>query len=667
MSETKVGGIKIDVAEVVYPATSWLGKVSDHTRSIPTLYTIIGTLVEIALIFAWAIFVGQEYLDFDPNVWPLGGDFALTIQPYFAWLTLPTCKGCVFWNGFINGGYPAFVESHGAFLHPLVVATTFIFGVLNGAKLTLVISFALAGVALWWLARSMGLGVIPRLWIAGIAVTGGYITGKMEIGLSAIILSTAFGALAIAPALQLAETGSRRNALALAILTALAIFSGQVYIQGALIITLITAAVIFCVNRGQKGRSILREFALSGIIAILLAGIFLIPFLHFLPHFRKHLDVTLAASQPLRYQPLHLVINDFDFYHNTSMEKLPFPSIYVNYIGWLPVIFAFFAVLRISRRNLRRYLFFLVPIILLYILSSSDVLKILLDEFPNTIGAIRYPSLFLGLAVPLILGLAAWGLDQFLNLNWPTMDLKITDNLTIHLKALNLTILLLLGWSIKSTYDFSQNWLNTYQRPPEIEESIDLFKTETTQWVKAPPQHIWYPALFEENIKATNFFRPWYWAYMQSPSPKIETIHTSEDDETIEGAFARVDSYQFIKHSNIEYAYVTTGSEAIPCQAEAIGGNIDVICNNESPGILFVEENYWTGWNVEIDGERADMLKGEHLAVSAPAGEHHYAFRYRPLDVVFGMIVSFIGLLIVVWLWLCTFRLPSKTELANMK
>jgi hypothetical protein len=46
-------------------------------------------------------------------------------------------------------GVPAFVELHGAPLHPLVILTTLLWGAVNGAKLTVLACLALAGLAEW--------------------------------------------------------------------------------------------------------------------------------------------------------------------------------------------------------------------------------------------------------------------------------------------------------------------------------------------------------------------------------------------------------------------------------------------------------------------------------------------------------------------------------------
>jgi hypothetical protein len=187
------------------------------------------SLIELGLITAWAFWVGRAFLDLDTSVIPHGGDFSLTIQPNTIWKLLGQCGPCMLWNGSMNGGFPTFAETHSSFLHPLVAVTTLIWGTLNGAKITLILSLAMAGWAQWWIARTLDLGFGARIWSAGMAVVGGHLAGRMELGLLGIIFSTASCTLVIAAGVNLAIKRRRSSMVALAVTIALAILSGQGY------------------------------------------------------------------------------------------------------------------------------------------------------------------------------------------------------------------------------------------------------------------------------------------------------------------------------------------------------------------------------------------------------------------------------------------------------
>lgn len=52
-----------------------------------------------------------------------------------------------------------------------------------------------------------------------------------------------------------------------------------------------------------------------------------------------------------------------------------------------------------------------------------------------------------------------------------------------------------------------------------------------------------------------------------------------------------------------------------------------------------------------MDGEPVSLVGEQWLEVEAPAGEHIYEFRYLPWDVPLGLALSFLGIILCVWLW----------------
>ena len=67
-------------------------------------------------------------------------------------------------------------------------------------------------------------------------------------------------------------------------------------------------------------------------------------------------------------------------------------------------------------------------------------------------------------------------------------------------------------------------------------------------------------------------------------------------------------------------------------------------CISAVDGVLTVYENQYAGWTVRRDGQKVAMEGGPWLAVQAPAGVHHYEFRYRPWDVPVGLALTVAGI-----------------------
>jgi hypothetical protein len=609
-----------------------------------------GDFLEWTALLLLSLWVGRDFANFDSSVWPLGGDFPLTIQPHYIWPYLSRCGACVLWNGLINGGYPAFAEAHAGLLHPLVILPTLLWGVVNGSKMTLIASFLMAGLAQWWLARAMGLGRVARLWTAALAVLGGHLFGRMEMGLVGVVLSTAAGALIFAPALRLGETGRRRTGVLLGLTIGVALLSGQGYIQVGIVPVLVTAVLVFGLDQRLRLQPVWKEYMLAGGIAVLVAGIFLVPLLHYLPQASKHVDTGLAGGQPLAYVPLNLVVRDYGLYVNDVLGKIAFPAMYISYIGWLPLGLALIPLRTVTPASRRRLLFLVLSTLLLFYVSSSTFVEPAAKLLPALLANFRFPSLVAGLAVTPILALAGWGVDELLKLNWPRAAFELGPSASFRLKLLAPAVVAILLWSLKSPYDFGRAILKVTSPPVESAALLAAVQSEEVRWVSPPLGHYWMPPLLEAGVKLTQIFRPVNWKDRQPPPAEIEYIGTL-DQTAGDDTLLRVGQLAFRPRPENFYAYVESGNQRHPCRATALLGDIQVDCQNGQPGRLTVMENSWSGWRASVDGTRVPLLEGPWLQVETTAGEHHVEFHYRPWDVLLGALLSLAGLALAAWSW----------------
>jgi len=626
-----------------------------------TRHPYLAIIVELALISLWVLWVGQAYLDFNPHVWPTtggfdhvtGGEFGMVIRTHYIWTLLPRCGSCVLWNGFFNGGAPAFAEMQGAVLHPLVIMATLLWGGLNGTKVVLLGSLMMAGWAQWWLAKVLRLSKLPRLWSTAMVVVGAHLAGRMQNGMVGLVLSTAACSLVIAPALELALTGKRRAAILTGITLALALLSGQGYMQLGLLLGIFPALVVFLIGKSPQRRRIAKGFVLAGLLGGLLTAIFWIPLLHFIPNFAKYLSPTFTSVQPLEYLPLNLVIRDVAYYYSSALQHWPHPCLYANYIGWMPVLLGLLALCLIphSHHGRRQVSFLCIALGLVYLCASAILFKILAWLIPDIITGVRYPSLISGLAVPLLLALAGWGLEQLLRRLSRRVPLAIRlprSQKILRLQGLLLAPLLI--WSLHSAYTFSSTWLTNLQMDTEVYQITTSLQSETARWIEMPfDEHFWAPPAIEAGLKLTNVFGPWYWKNREGPPPYLQYERVPEAGKG--GNLMDMSSLYLHSHSQNEYAFVNTGTEQLACQATAMGGHIDVDCDTVVPGTLVVRENQWSGWRVRLDGDSVDFVPSDWLSVPAPAGQHHYTFRYRPWDVPLGLLVTLVGCVLAGWLW----------------
>ena len=227
----------------------------------------------------------------------------------------------------------------------------------------------------------------------------------------------------LAPALKLVQTGDRRTTVILGVLFGLALLAGQGYMQVAVIFGLIPALLVFVVGN-RTVRFPWKEFALAGIIAVLIAAILWVPMAHFWPNVAKDSDLSLRSVQPLPFIPLNLVISDYAFYDTSDLGKTPLTFLYVNFIGWVPVLLALVAIGLVPRHQVRLLLYFLVALVLVFVLSSGLPIIVLRDVFGFSLTGIRFPSLIASAAVPLVLAMSAWGLDLLLRFDRPLVRVR---------------------------------------------------------------------------------------------------------------------------------------------------------------------------------------------------------------------------------------------------
>ena len=605
------------------------------------------SLIELGLITAWAFWVGRTFLNLDPSVIPHGGDFSLTIQPNTIWRLLGQCGPCMLWNGSINGGFPTFAEIHSAFLHPMVVATTFIWGTLNGAKITLILSLAMAGWAQWWIARTLNLGFLARIWPAGMAVVGGHLAGRMELGLLGIILSTASCSLAIAAGLNLAIKGRRSSIVTLAVMIVLALLSGQGYAQIGLFLGIFPAFLVFTLNKNLKTNHRLKQFMLATVLALLISGILLVPTLHSMPSFEKEIDITFRSAQPMEYTLLNLIIRDVPFFHNESLGKMLFPAIYINYIGWLVIILAVSAFWLTPTTKRKALTFFSLAFALILVLSSEELVLFLSDRLPTVMGMYRYPPLVAGLLVPLVLSMAALSLDRLTRIKWPRLGLEFKKGSLYQIPLIWIILVIPLSFNLFNTYRFGQSWLVLVDIPPDIQKLGSAIPNPGSAWVQPPSNtHHWTVELIEDGHKVTNIFRPWHWKYHQNPPPTYRAFSPQEEIPAGE-IITMVDEIRVVEYTDVFYAFIHTGvEEDIPCAAESRGGYIDVHCISQKTGRLIIRENAFPGWLAYRDGEKIDLEGDREIEVLAPQGDHHYSFRYFPIDVLLGFGITLVGIVL---------------------
>jgi len=600
----------------------------------------IPMLIEITLVVLWAFYMGRDLLNFNSHFYLAGGEFEMSTQSHYAWNWLPRCGTCMFWYGQINGGAPAFVDTHGAILHPFVSITTLLMGVVNGTKVVILLCLITVGLAQWWLARVMKLGSAARLWAAGLAIVGGHLAGKMDIGNVGLVVSLASASLVLPPLVDLMVNRNRKAVITLALALAMTWLGGQGYIQIGVIATFFPAALIYILKDLRVKKPLWRDILISIGISALLAGLFLVPLLHFWPNMAKDADPYFTMFQPLEYDPLNLVIRDMGYYSTEILGKVDIPYLFVNFIGWAPILMVFTALIFTRKKQRRLLSFFLLAITLVFLTTSLEFVVTLDSIFPQ-MAALRNYTVAQGLAVPLILGLGAWGVDFLWNKTWPRLGMENRRGKFAMVSLRWLIFIPFLFISIKPVYEFSHPYYGVIDLQPSRED-FSLLDTGSTQWV-APLGSNWIPEILDNSGMISYTFRPWHWTTSTDPAAFLSLVFNPDNNE-IPNTVERIGEVNILVDPAAEFAYVETDSGIQPCDATATAGIIDIQCDSTTGGTLIVKEHYYQGWTVRVDGQRAEFIESAWLSVELPAGLHSIHFRYYPWDVWVGLILTLTGI-----------------------
>ncbi|NIS78879.1 MAG: hypothetical protein GTO14_01335, partial [Anaerolineales bacterium] len=596
-------------------------------------------VIELAIIALFAAWLGREYLDLDPATVPFGREIMMVIQSHNLWNIAKECGTCAFWNGSTTGGYPAFIEVFGAPLHPIIILTTLLWGVINGTKIALVISLWVAGLAQWWIGRELRVGWLPRMWAALTAVAGGHLAGRIEAGAFTILMSTAVASLVIPGLLAVERRRDRRAAVLLAIVLASAIFGGQGYMQVGILLSL-PAVTFLLVDKKLMLRPVWRRYVLAAVLAVMLAAPLLLPLTRFFPNFGKPVDPEFKSAQPLEYLPLNLVINDPEFYFTTqTLEKLAAAAPYTMYIGWVAVILAVIGMGFVRKEDRGRIYYLASGAILVFLVASGLLLNWLFKVLPIA-AAVRFPSFIAGFAIPMILGLSAYGLERILNLDWPTLMVRLPGSKPSESLGFSLRWILLvpLFINLKTSTTFAKAWLTTLQLGDDVPWIEETLTTPELQWVSPPfGEHYFITPTITSGLKISPGLKPWGWKERPVPLPRLEALRGGPPSETVSLVEDQFGIFVYL-HEDRYYAAVVDDQGQQPCVATGTGGDLRVDCNSDLPGRLVVQENTWTGWKAWRDDMPVPLVGDAWLEVEAPAGRHSYRFEYRPWDVPLGIV-----------------------------
>jgi uncharacterized membrane protein YfhO len=111
---------------------------------------------------------------------------------------------------------------------------------------------------------------------------------------------------------------------------------------------------------------------------------------------------------------------------------------------------------------------------------------------------------------------------------------------------------------------------------------------------------------------------------------------------------ADVSPYQVYvsEKTNLEYGELNSNIDIL----EFISGSIKLNVKQDASGYLVIQQAYYPGWKVLVDGDESDIVKvnDAFLGVYLESGEHQIEFAFSPVDFYVGATITLMFVCIVI-------------------
>lgn len=614
-------------------------------------------LLEIGLLVGWTWLFAAGLLDFSSNTLPFGAELENETSSNWAWDDFRDCGLCALWNGYQNGGFPTLADPMTPVLHPILAAPALVFGAFNGIKATLWLALLVAGIGQWWLSRELGLGLIARLWSGALTISSGNLAGRIDGGVVAFLVSLAAYMILLPILYRFLRQPSRRSAALLGLAGGSFLLAGQQYLQmGALMLS--PVLLLFAWAERRRLRIFIQYGILASSIAILTSALFLLSISSVLGRLRKYQDPYFTRAQPMKWIPINLVLDDWDFYRSDALHKVPFPYMHITFIGWIAVVLAAIGVTAAWRRRSIMTAIGIGFILGSWWIASADPFKRMYEAgegHPRIQGfatGMASTPLMAALAVPVIITFGAIGLDKlttsgFARYRRPSRHRLNTSRF---LGVITLALLFLVAAaSVRQTEAFTQrtttlrDWNLT-----GMNQIFDLLRTEDVQWV----QPVWGEGYWGIWSRERRLKVAWYWdSWLTDASPPpalLEAVRGTDQPDWADKKIGTVDDLTVYTRANAWYASATLNDGSIvPCVAHGWGATLRIACDLPAPGRLRVYENNVPGWRATLAGQPVPVARDQGwIGIDVPAGESTTELRYRPWEFWVGLALSLVGLVI---------------------
>ncbi len=590
--------------------------------------------------------------------------------------------GFPLWNPYLRTGLPYVADPFLHVYNPLSTVPVLLFGVDDGFKIALFLSFLAAALGMWRLCLGLGFGRATRLWAALMYAFTGQAVARFFQGEYDFVLGYAWIPWVIAGVLIATRT-RRRSDIALAALSGALLFvSGNVYYSYymSFVLVLLALVTVLDVRRARPYLSLhlprAATLALIGLLALGLIAVQLIPMADF-----GHNIVKVADPKGTGAQSLPQILLDYlskDSLRPDAIKAIPREEFYA-YTGIWPFLLLLLLPFAPWKRQARPLFFFVLVLILTW--AWIDIRHMpwrALYERTPFLNQFRYPTRMLIFGALALVVLAGFGLDRL----WKSLpapgrveSVSVPGIMRWAVRRAGVLALVIFSvWSVGDLYATNSRHIRTRDPDPPRWQTIGWLRAADAGEYFVTAANDWHSPIAANGLHYVN---GWYGFDLIRPlggstssryleaRPNYDVLGIDRQptvpDAIVVERFPTLTIYKY--PHNLPFAFAVANAQLFDAslkselQADDVTSlaarmpdpnTVDVTAAGTPDGTLVVMQSAYPGWRLAVDGRLQPVKNvGGYLAADLQSGTHHYVFTYRSQPFSVGLMISLLSLLVI--------------------
>lgn len=599
------------------------------------------------------------------------------------------------WNPYMLTGYPHMGDLLGHFWNPVTTIPVLFWGGINGMKVSIFLTFIIAGLGQWIFAYVMRLRRMFRLWSAILFILSGGLALLWRIGWYELLVGAAWFPWCFGLYLYALRKHTWTSIFLVSAAIFMVISTGGGYYPFYLLVCLLVLFLVMILQSSPEERiRQIRTSALVVLSSLALSAVVILPWVQVYRLSGRDVPPDLAQnfSQPIEYGLANYVIYSPEWFNTSVLGTASGWNWF--YIGWLPVAALILVPLAFRQSPRRRWAIVISGVLFLVLMmwfaNRFTPVKRIYDWIPFLYN-LRFPNRLLIIATSPLLILSAQALEYLYRLSkvW-SRDLQLVYSppgkkrkiFHAHMGVTLIWLVFLLS-TLSRVYDVNKEFAF-------IDQNIDSKSFSVLRWLKEYDKSLYYvnigggaiywnwtPAAYSLEMPVINFlysrhlrtqeaqqsnYSPFvakakYQISLSDQTPPANSKKIHEADGILVWQVPDVLPYAFSVPPKLIQDYIQLKTDQVTPIKVKLSGTNQVIARGapqKDGEALVVLMSYFPGWKLQIDGEPTRLIPyNGYLGAKMLPGEHVYQFYYQPTPYFVGAAISalalafFLGLLLI--------------------